>query len=469
MTSATGQGAQGRPGGRLDRFFGISERGSSLQTEVIAGATTFMTMAYILFVNPVILGKVADAAGNRLPFAAVLTSTALVAAVATIAMGLLSNLPLALAAGMGLNSVVAFQLVATMHLTWPQAMGVVVAEGLAVTALVLSGFRRAVADAVPLGMKRALGIGIGLFLTIIGFVEAGFVSRSPADPVPVTLGKGGHLEGFPVLLFVLTLLLTAWLVMRNVKGALLIGILTATVAAVLAKLAFGDASGFRPGEVAIPRSIVAAPDFSQLGQFDFSFVGALGAGAAALTVFSLMLSDFFDTVGPVVAVGAEARYLDADGNYPRPTTVLLVDALAATAGGAAGCSSATTYVESASGAAAGGRTGLASVVTGLLFASCLFISPLAGVVPAQATGAVLVLVGFFMMRDVGSLPWNDFTEAIPSFLVLTVMPFTYSITNGIGVGFISLVLLKVLSGRGREIHPLMYLTSIGFVVYFAVN
>jgi AGZA family xanthine/uracil permease-like MFS transporter len=457
------------PRGALDRFFGFSERGSSVQTEVIAGATTFMTMAYILFVNPVILGKVADAGGDRLPFAAVLTSTALVAAVATIAMGLLSNLPLALAAGMGLNSVVAFQLVATMRLTWPQAMGVVVAEGLAVTALVLSGFRRAVSDAVPLGMKRALGIGIGLFLTIIGFVEAGFVSRSPADPVPVTLGRAGHLEGFPVLLFVLTLLFTAWLLMRNVRGALLIGILGATVVAVLAKLAFGDASGFRPGEVAIPRSIVAAPDFSQLGRFDFSFVGALGAGAAALTVFSLMLSDFFDTVGTVVAVGAEARYLDARGDYPRPTTVLLVDALAAAAGGAAGCSSATTYVESASGAAAGGRTGLASVVTGLLFASCLFISPLAGVVPAQATGAVLVLVGFFMMRDVASLPWHDFTEAIPSFLVLTVMPFTYSITNGIGVGFISLVLLKLLSGRGREIHPLLYLTSLGFVVYFAVN
>jgi len=181
-----------------------------------------------------------------------------------------------------------------------------------------------------------------------------------------------------------------------------------------------------------------------------------------------MLSDFFDTVGTVVAVGSEARYLDASGNYPRPTTVLLVDALAAAAGGAAGCSSATTYVESASGAAAGGRTGLASVVTGSLFAACLFISPLAGVVPAQATGAVLVLVGFFMMRDVGSLPWNDLTEAIPAFLVLTVMPFTYSITNGIGVGFISLVVLKLLAGRGREIHPLLYLTSLGFAVYFIV-
>ncbi|MGA8893401.1 MAG: NCS2 family permease [Anaeromyxobacteraceae bacterium] len=457
------------PRGTLDRFFAITERGSSVRTEVIAGATTFMTMAYILFVNPVVLGKVADAAGNRLPFPAVLTSTALVAAAATVAMGLVANLPLALAAGMGLNSVVAFQLVAAMQLTWPQAMGVVVAEGLAVTLLVLSGFRKAVSDAVPLGMKRALGIGIGLFLTLIGFVESGFVSRSAAGPVPVTLGREGRLQGFPMLLFVLTLLFTGWLVLRNVKGALLIGILSATVLAVVAKLAFGDASGFRPGDVTIPRSIVALPDFSQLGRFDFSFVQALGAGTAALVVFSLMLSDFFDTVGTVVAVGAEARYLDGRGDYPRPTAVLLVDSLAAVAGGAAGCSSATTYVESASGAAAGGRTGLAAVVTGLLFAACLFISPLAGVVPAQATGAVLVLVGFFMMRDVGNLPWNDFTEAIPAFLVLTVMPFTYSITNGIGAGFISLVVLKLLSGRGREVHPLMYLSSLGFVVYFAVH
>src|SRR5512137_236802 len=457
------------PRGTLDRFFAITERGSSVRTEVIAGATTFMTMAYILFVNPVVLGKVTDVAGNRLPFAAVLTSTALVAAVATLAMGLLANLPLALAAGMGLNSVVAFQLVATMRLTWPQAMGVVVAEGLAVTVLVVSGFRRAVSDAVPLGMKRALAVGIGLFLTIIGFVEAGFVSRNLEGPVPVTLGHGGRLSGFPVVLFAVTLLVTALLVIRNVRGALLIGILGATVTAVIAKIAFGPASGFQPGEVAIPASVFAAPDFSQLGKFEFGFVSALGAGAAALTVFSLMLSDFFDTVGTVVAVGTEARYLDAHGNYPRATTVLLVDALAAVAGGASGSSSATTYVESAAGAAAGGRTGLASVVTGLLFAASLFISPLASVVPAQATGAVLVLVGFLMMRDVGNLPWDDLTEAIPAFITMTVMPFTYSITNGIGAGFISLVVLKLLSGRDREVHPLMYVSSLGFVVYFAVH
>jgi AGZA family xanthine/uracil permease-like MFS transporter len=461
MTTPTQRGA-------LERFFGLAARGTDVRTEVVAGATTFMTMAYILFVNPAILGKVADAGGAKLAFPAVLTSTALVAAAATLAMGLLSNLPLALAAGMGLNSVVAFQLVAGMGLTWPQAMGVVVAEGLVISALVASGLRQAVVQAVPVSMKKAIGIGIGLFLAIIGFVDAGFVSRNAADPVPVALGTGGHLRGFPVVLFVLTLLFTAALVLRNVKGALLIGIGASTALAVVAKLAFGDAAGFKPWEVVLPTSFLALPDFSQLGRFDFGFVRVLGAAAAGLTVFSLMLSDFFDTVGTVVAVGQEAKYLDAEGNYPRPGTVLMVDSLAAVAGGAAGASSATTYIESAAGAAAGGRTGLASVVTALLFAACLFIAPLAGIVPPQATGAVLVLVGFLMMRDVGSLPWDDATEAIPAFLVLTVMPFTYSITNGIGAGFVSWVVLKLLAGRGREVKPLMAAAALAFLVYFVI-
>jgi AGZA family xanthine/uracil permease-like MFS transporter len=461
MTTPTASG-----GGALERFFGLSARGTSVRTEVVAGATTFMTMAYILFVNPIILGAVPDATGARLASPAVLTSTALVAAVATLAMGLLSNLPLALAAGMGLNSVVAFQLVAGMKLTWPQAMGVIVAEGVVISALVATGLRQAVVRAVPGSMKKAIGIGIGLFLAIIGFVDAGFVSRNAADPVPVALGSGGHLRGFPVVLFALTLLLTAFLVIRNVRGALLIGIVASTVVAVVAKLAFGDAAGF--SAVVLPTSPFALPDFSQLGKFSFGFVDVLGWGAASLTVFSLMLSDFFDTVGTVVAVGQEAKYLDAEGNYPRPGTVLMIDSLAAVAGGAAGASSATTYVESAAGGAAGARTGLASVVTALLFAACLFISPLAHVVPSQATGAVLVLVGFFMMRDVGSLPWDDATEAIPAFLTLTVMPFTYSITNGIGAGFISWVALKLLAGRGREVRPLMAAAALSFLVYFAI-
>ncbi len=452
----------------LDRFFGLSAKGTNVRTELLAGATTFMTMAYIVFVNPAILGKVTDVAGRQLPFAAILTSTALVAAVMTLAMGLLANLPLALAAGMGLNSVVAFQLVAGMKLTWPQAMGVIVAEGVVISLLVATGLRQAIVQAVPLSMKKAIGIGIGLFLAIIGFVDAGFVSRNAADPVPVALGTGGHLRGFPVVLFALTLVFTGFLVVRRVKGALLIGIVASTVLAVVVKALWGDAAGFKPWEVVLPSSPVALPDFGQLGQFSFGFWHVLGGAAAALTVFSIMLSDFFDTVGTVVAVGQEAKYLDAQGNYPRAGTVLMIDSLAAVAGGAAGASSATTYIESASGAAAGGRTGLTSVVTALLFAACLFISPLAGVVPPQATGAVLVLVGYFMMREVGSLPWDEPSDAIPAFLVLTVMPFTYSITNGIGAGFISYVLLKAVSGRAREVAPLMWAAAAAFLVYFVI-
>ncbi len=453
---------------RLDAFFGLTARGTNVRTEVVAGITTFMTMAYIVFVNPAILGKVTDVAGRQLPFPALLTSTALVAAVTTLAMGLFANLPLALAAGMGLNSVVAFQLVAGMKLTWPQAMGVVVAEGVVISLLVATGLRQAIVQAVPLSMKKAIGIGIGLFLAIIGFVDAGFVSRNAVDPVPVALGTGGHLRGFPVVLFALTLLFTGFLVVRRVKGALLIGIVASTVLAVVVKAVLGDASGFKPWEVVLPSSPVALPDFSQLGQFSLGFWRVLGGAAAALTVFSIMLSDFFDTVGTVVAVGQEAKYLDEKGNYPRAGTVLMIDSLAAVAGGAAGASAATPYIERASGAAAGGRTGLTAVVTARLFAACLFISPLAGVVPPQATGAVLVLVGFFMMRDVGSLPWEDAAEAIPAFLTLTVMPFTYSITNGIGAGFISYALLKSLSGRGAEVKPLMWAAAAAFLVYFVI-
>jgi AGZA family xanthine/uracil permease-like MFS transporter len=452
MTERTG------PAG-LDRFFGLSARGTNVRTEVLAGATTFVTMAYILFVNPDILHGAAGGPQHR---AALLTSTALVAFAATLAMGLFANLPLALASGMGLNAVVAFQLVGAQKLTFPQAMGVIVAEGLVITLLVATGLRQAVVRAVPLPMKRAIGIGIGLFLAIIGFKNAGFIA---AGGGLLTLGA---VKTFPVILFAATLLFTGWLVARNVRGALLIGVAASTVVAVVAKRAFGGA-GFGPYIADLPTAVVAPPDFSLVGSVDFGFVSVLGPIAASLAVFSIMLSDFFDTVGTVVAVGQEAKYLDEKGNFPRPGTVLLVDSLAAVAGGAAGASSATTYIESAAGAAAGGRTGLASVVTALLFGACLFISPLAGVVPPQATGAILVLVGFLMMREVGNIRWDDATEAIPAFLVFTVMPFTYSITNGIGAGFVAFVVLKGLTGRAREVAPLMYLAAAAFLVYFGLG
>ncbi len=452
----------------LDNFFDLTKRGTTVRTEVLAGATTFLTMAYILFVNPAILSALPDKSGHIPSATALLTSTAAVAAIMTFAMGLFANLPLALAAGMGLNSVVAFQLVAGRGLTWEQAMGVIVAEGIAITLLVGTGLRQAVVRAVPMSLKRSIGVGIGLFLGFIGFVDAGFVSRPGAGPVPVQLGSNGSLHGFPIWLFAGTLLLTGFLVARKVRGALLVGIAVATVAAGIGRAILGEKAGLPPGAGALPLQFVARPDFSQMGKFSFGFVQVLGLAPAILTVFSIMLSDFFDTVGTVVAVGQEAKYIDQNGNFPRPGTVLLIDSLAAVAGGVSGASSATTYIESASGAAAGGRTGLTSIVTALLFGACIFIAPLAGVVPPQATGAILVLVGFLMMRDVGSLPWDDVSEAIPAFLTLTVMPFTYSITNGIGAGFISFVVLKGLTGRLKQVHPLMGGAALAFLVYFVL-
>jgi len=445
----------------LDAVFDLTSRRTTVRREVLAGATTFVTMAYILFVNPQIL----SAAAGPGRAGALLTSTALVAAVMTVTMGVVANLPLALAPGMGINAVVAFQLVGAAGLTYAEAMGVIVAEGLVITVLVLTGLRQAIVRSVPLPLKRAIGIGIGLFLALIGLKNAGFVS---AGGGLLTLGDAGRLHGFPVALFAVTLLFTASLVARNVRGALLIGMAASTVVAVIAQAALGGA-GFAPHVAELPAALVAAPDFSLLGGFSFGFVRALGTTAAILTVFSIMLSDFFDTVGTVVAVGQEAGYLDEHGNFPRPAAVLLVDSLAAAAGGAAGASSATTYIESASGAAAGGRTGLSSVVTGLLFALCLFLSPLPGVVPPQATGAILVLVGFLMMREVGAIRWSDAGEAIPAFLTLAVMPFTYSITDGIGAGFIAFVVLQLLAGRIRQVHPLLILASLAFVVYFALG
>jgi AGZA family xanthine/uracil permease-like MFS transporter len=438
---------------RLEALFTLRARRTDVRTEIIAGATTFVTMAYILFVNPGILGAAKPGAAGAL-----LTSTALVAAVATIAMGLFANLPLALAPGMGLNAVVAFQLVLGQRgLTFEEAMGIVVAEGAIITLLVLTGLRQAIIRAVPMSQKRAVGIGIGLFLAFIGLVNAGIVSRSPTDPVPVALGKAGHLAPLPTIVFLVSLVAGAILLARRLHGALLVGMAIATVVAVAT------------GVSRLPSGVVSTPEFDLLGAVSFGFVEKIGLAASALVVFSIMLSDFFDTMGTVVAVGEQAGYLDEKGDFPRPRAVLLVDSLAAAAGGAAGASSATTYVESAAGVAAGGRTGLTSVVCGLLFAACIFLAPLAGLVPPQATGAVLVLVGFLMMREVVGLPWGDLTEAVPAFLTIVMMPFTYSITNGVGAGFIAFVVLKLAAGRAREIHPLLAGAAVAFVAYFVLG
>ena len=462
-----GQAVSSRRGG-LDGYFRITERGSTPRTEVIAGVTTFMTMAYILFLNPIIL-SVPDHEGTTLSGPAVLTVTALAAGLMTIAMGAFANYPFAIAAGLGLNGVVAFQLVLGEGLTWPEAMGVVVAEGVIITILVLTKFRQAVMDAVPLPLKHAVAVGIGLFITIIGFVDAGFVTKPAEGPVPVQLGTGGELRGWPILVFIVGLLLIVWLYSRKVKGALLIGILSATVLAVVVNEAFLNGEGF--GTAANFGSIVDLPsgeNFSLIGDFSFAFFSRMGALAALLAVFTLMLSDFFDTMGTAIGLGREANLLDSEGNLPNVDRVLLVDSAAAAVGGVFSASSNTTYIESASGIAEGGRTGLTAVVTGGLFLLAILFSPLAGIVPLHAAAPALIIVGFLMMTIVREIPWDDLEVAIPAFLTIVVMPFTYSITNGIDAGFVAYSFIKLSRGKADEVRPMMWVASIAFIVYFGI-
>jgi AGZA family xanthine/uracil permease-like MFS transporter len=455
-------------GAILERWFGFTERHTDLRTEVRAGLTTFMVMAYIIFVNPLVLGYagVPGLEGRGLPFAPTLTATCLTAGVLSIAMGLVGNYPLAMAPGMGLNAVVAFELVAGRGLTWPQAMTIVFLEGLVITVLVLTRFRQAMLDAVPLALKRAISVGIGLFIAFIGFFTAGFVVKPDRSPLPVGLGAFTTL---PAVVFVLGFVLTAWLMARRVRGALLLGILGTTVLAIALNGALAGWKGFpTPGAATIPRGLLQAPDFSTVGRLDLGVLARLGAVTAALVTFSIMLSDFFDTMGTIIGVGGKGGFLDAHGRLPRAGRVLLVDSLGAVAGGWANASSNTTYIESAAGVAEGGRTGLVSVVAGLLFLGAMWLSPLAAVIPAQATAPALVIVGFYMMAVARDIPWDDYAEAIPAFVTMLVMPFTWSITNGIGAGFIVFAVIKVLSGQAGRVHWMVYAASAAFLVYFAL-
>jgi adenine/guanine/hypoxanthine permease len=450
---------------RLDRFFRVSDRGSTVRTEIVAGFATWLTMAYILFVNPSILGAVTDANGASLPFPEVLTVTALTAGLMTLAMGLYANYPFAIAAGLGLNGFVAFTLVGSLGLTWPEAMGVIVIEGVVISILVLTGLREAVLNAIPMDLKRAIGIGIGLFLAIIGLVNAGIVVQGTGTPI--TLNP--DLSTLRVLTFAVGLAVTAMLVARRSRGALLIGILVTTAFAIVLNEVWGNAAIWDqvgPAVAQIPSTIVSTPSFSLIGEFDLGVFDALGVATALAAIIAVMLSDFFDTMGTAVGLAEEAGLLDDGGRLPGMRRVLFVDGVAAAVGGAASASSNTTYIESAAGIGEGGRTGLTSVVVGVLFLLSLFFSPLAGVIPPEATAPVLVIVGYFMMRSVGEIDWRDPSIGIPALLTIVMMPFTYSITNGVGAGFLSFVVIRVLQGRFRSVHPLLFVVSAVFAWYF---
>jgi AGZA family xanthine/uracil permease-like MFS transporter len=427
--------------------------------------------------NPIILSG-ADINGNQLSFPSVAAVTALIAGVMTILMGVVGRYPFALAPGLGINAIVA--VFAATQLSWPEIMGLIVLEGLLITVLVLTGFRKAVFEAIPPQLKTAIAVGIGFFLTIIGLVDAGFIRRAQEGVVPVSFGINGQLAGWPILVFVVGLLLMSVLVVRRVKGGLLIGIVATTILAIIVE-AIADVGptftdeGVNPRGWALqvptlPDSIVSTPDLSLIGKFSlFGGFSRIGVLAALLIVFSLMIADFFDTVGTVTAVGAEGGLLDEDRNLPKSQPVLLIDSLAAAAGGAGSVSSNTTYIESASGVADGARTGLASVATGVLFLIAMFFSPLVSIVPSEAAAPALVVVGALMITQIRHLVWDDMVLVIPAFLTIALMPFTYSITNGIGAGVVTYVLLSAETGRARRIHPLMWVISVLFLIYFLLE
>jgi AGZA family xanthine/uracil permease-like MFS transporter len=454
----------------VDRFFRISERGSTFSREIRGGTATFFTMAYILVLNPIILGSAEDKFGHRLDSVQLTTATALVAAVMTIVMGVGGNLPLALAAGLGLNAVVAFQIAPLM--SWDDAMGLIVLEGLLICVLVATGLREAVMHAIPQPLKQAISVGIGLFIAFIGFVDAGFVSRIPDaanTTVPVQLGAVGRLTGWPVLVFCLGVLLTIALLARKVKGAILISIVTMTVVAIVIN-AIADVKSWGLTTPKLPDKIVAAPDFGLIGHFSL-FGGFAKAGilTAVLLVFTLILSDFFDAMGTIVGISAEAGLLDDRGQVPGIGRVLFIDGAAAVAGGLGSASSNTAYIESAAGVGEGARTGFANLITGGLFGLALFLTPLLTIVPLQAAAPALIAVGFLMMTHVKHIDWDRYEIAIPAFLTIAVMPFTYSITDGIGAGFLAYVLIKAVLGKVRDVHWLLWGVSALFLVYFAID
>ncbi|GAA2347140.1 NCS2 family permease [Saccharopolyspora halophila] len=457
--------------GALDHFFRITARGSTLSREFRGGLTTFVAMAYIVMLNPLILGSSADATGAQLSPEQLTTATAATAGVMTVLMGLIGNAPLALAAGLGVNAVVAFTIAPEM--TWAQAFGLVVLEGALIVALALSGVREKIINAIPDPLKVALTVGIGLYIALIGLVSAGFVSRVPDakdTDVPVQMGEGGHLAGIPIAVFCLTLLVTLGLLARRTPGAILIGIAFGTVLSMIVNSTLQVApSEWGTIEPKLPEQLVTTPDFGLFGQVDlFGGFAAAGGIAATVFLFTLVLSGFFDAMGTITSVSSHAG-LTRDGKVEGMGRILAVDGVAAAAGGFSGSSPNTVFLESAAGVSEGARTGLASVVTGLLFCATLLFTPLATVVPAQAAAPALVIVGGLMMSQVGSIPWNDPDYVLPAFLTIAVIPFTYMITNGIGAGLIAFTAIKLARGKPQEIGWLVGILSVVFALYFGVE
>ncbi|ATL66728.1 NCS2 family permease [Nocardia terpenica] len=452
-----------------ERIFRLRERRTTVSREIRGGITTFVAMAYVILLVPLILGGATDIDGRHLSIAQLTTATALSAGLSTVLMGLVGNVPLALAAGLGVVPVVAFQ--AAPHMTWPQTMGLVVLMGVIIVILAATGLRTMIINAIPLALKNAIGVGIGMFIALIGLVSSGVVGHgSPTGP-PVGLGPDGHLEGWPVVIFAVGLLLMLALYIRKVPGAILISIAISTVLAIIVNaVATIDPKAWGTVVPKLPEGLFAAPDFGLMLHID-PFGGFVRAGAltAGVVLFTLVLTGFFDAMGTVFGVCDEAGLLDERGSMPGLGKVLTMDGIAQIIGGASGGAGATVYVESATGVGEGARTGLTSVMTGGLFCLAVFFTPIAGVVPIQAAAPALVLVGALMMTQARKIDWSDLELAVPAFLTIVAMPFTYSITNGVGAGLIAYTVIKAARGKFREIHGLVWVVSAVFACYFGIS
>ena len=458
---------------RLDRFFEISARGSTVGTEIRGGVVTFIAMAYIIVLNPIILSGSADVTGGSLEFDQVSATTSLAAGVMTILFGVIARMPFAFAAGLGINSFLATTVVG--ELTWAEAMGLIVINGLIIVVLAATGLRRLVFDAVPLELKLAITAGIGLFILFIGVVDAGFIGStgSPSPPVGLGFGGIGSINTVPTVIFVFTLLVTGVLVARRVRGGILIGLVAGTLIAVAVEAIWELGSAQEnPGgwSLSVPTlsgSPFALPDLSLVGAFSLDSFSRIGILAALMLVFTLVFTNFFDAMGKFTGLSREAGLADDDGNFPRLRSALIVEGAGAVAGGATSSSSNTVFIESGAGIEEGARTGLANVITGTLFLAAVFVTPLASVVPTEVAAAALVIVGAMMVSHLRHIDLSEFSVALPVVLTVATMPFSYSIANGIGVGFISWVVLRSAVGKAREVSPLLWIVAAGFLLYFA--
>lgn len=481
QTSAS-QSSAPTPHGRFDRYFHITERGSSIGREVRGGLATFFAMSYIIVLNPLIIGASADSTGNFLGggsepnLPAVAAATSLISGLMTILMGVIGKFPMAVSSSLGLSAFITYGIVVLPGMTWADAMGLVVIEGFILLILVLTGFRSAIFNAVPGALKTAISVGIGLFIALIGMVNAGFIQNNGGTGLE--LGVGGSLYGWPILIFLIAMFALFAMWAAKIRGAILYSIVGATVLAITLESVFNigpqtaedgteNPYGWGLTVPTLNQDWLTMPDLSLLG--DFNLLGSwqsIGVVAATLAIFTLLLANFFDLLGTMVGVSNAGGIKDADGDIPYSRRIMVADAVGTIGGGVGSTSVNSGFIESTVGVGDGARTGFANVVTGVLFLATIVLAPLAAVIPTEAASATLVLVGFLMMQQIVRIDWTEVEMAIPAFMTIVVMPFSYSITNGIGAGFISYVAIKVFRGKWGEVHPLMYVTAALFVLYF---